>query len=176
MYIAIWCTQRTLLFDIVSTIVEALVIALHQFLYPFTVEWSRLRCKASGNGFFDLRCRKSGLQGGWSNCSQPNVVMKFCVAAAVCGRALTWIFTSPAKHATSLILDRATQFLKCVATGTCVDCGALGKKSTNRTPFLSQKHCAYDLMSLSHHHQILCICIYYLSFDPYRIQYPWIWK
>ena len=55
MYIAIWCTYRTLLFYIVSTTVEALMIALHQFLYPFIVEWCRLRCKASGKGFFDLR-------------------------------------------------------------------------------------------------------------------------
>jgi len=55
MYIAIWCTYRTLIFDIVSTIVEAPVITLHQFLYPFILEWCRLRCKASGNGFFDLR-------------------------------------------------------------------------------------------------------------------------
>ena len=54
MCIAIWCTHHTLLFDIVTTIVEALVIALHQFLYPFIVEWCRLRCKARGNGFFDL--------------------------------------------------------------------------------------------------------------------------
>ena len=54
MYIAIWCTHHTLLFDIVTTIVEALVIALHQFLYPFIVEWCRLQCKARGNGFFDL--------------------------------------------------------------------------------------------------------------------------
>ena len=54
MYIAIWCTHRTLLFDIVFTIFEALVIALHQFLYPFVVEWCHLWCKASGNGFFDL--------------------------------------------------------------------------------------------------------------------------
>jgi len=50
MHIAIWCTHRTLLLDIVSTIVEALGIALHQVLYPFIVEW----CKARGNGFFDL--------------------------------------------------------------------------------------------------------------------------
>ena len=72
---AIWCTYCTLLFDIVSTIVEALVIALHQFLYPFVVEWCRLRCKASGNSFFDLRhnfvkkwpwnLRK--MQGKWRN-------------------------------------------------------------------------------------------------------------
>jgi len=75
MYIAIWCTHRTLLFDIVSTIVEALVIALHHFLYPFIIEWWRLRCKASGNGFFDLRhnCVKKWLwnsrkiQGNWPN-------------------------------------------------------------------------------------------------------------
>ena len=54
MYIAIWCTYRTLILDIVSTIVEALVIALHQFLYPFIIEWCRLRCKACGSVFFDL--------------------------------------------------------------------------------------------------------------------------
>jgi hypothetical protein len=38
MYTAIWCTYRTLPFDIVSTIVEALVIVLQQFLYPLMVE------------------------------------------------------------------------------------------------------------------------------------------
>ena len=53
-YIAIWGTYRTLIFNIISTIFDALVIALHQFLYPFIVEWCRLRCKARGNGFFDL--------------------------------------------------------------------------------------------------------------------------
>jgi len=75
MYIAIWSTYRALLFDIVSTIVETLVIALHQCLYPFIVEWCRLRCKVSGNGFFDFRhkfvkkwpwnLRK--MQGKWRN-------------------------------------------------------------------------------------------------------------
>ena len=54
MYIAIGCTNRTLLFDIVSTIVEALVIALHQFLYPFIAEWCRQWCKTHGNSFLDL--------------------------------------------------------------------------------------------------------------------------
>jgi hypothetical protein len=34
MYISIWCTHLTLHFNIVSTIAEALFIALHQFLYP----------------------------------------------------------------------------------------------------------------------------------------------
>jgi hypothetical protein len=29
---------------------------------------------------------------------------------------------APTKHAMSLILDRTTQFLKCVAVDTCVDC------------------------------------------------------
>ena len=53
-YIAILCTYSTLLFDIVSTIVELLVIAGHQFLYPFIVERCHLRCKARGNGFFGL--------------------------------------------------------------------------------------------------------------------------
>ena len=54
MYIAIWCAHGTLDSEKVSTILEALVIALHQFLYPFIVEWCRLICKARGNGFFDL--------------------------------------------------------------------------------------------------------------------------
>ena len=54
MHIAIWCTYCTLLFNIVSTIHEALVIALHQFLYPFTVEWCCLLCKARGKSYFDL--------------------------------------------------------------------------------------------------------------------------
>ena len=53
-YIAIGCTYRILLFNIVSTIVEALVIVLHQFLYPFIVEWCHLWCKPHGNGFFDF--------------------------------------------------------------------------------------------------------------------------
>jgi hypothetical protein len=53
-YIAIWCTYRTLLLDIVSTIVEALIVAGHQFLYPCIVEWCRLRCKPCIKGFFDL--------------------------------------------------------------------------------------------------------------------------
>jgi len=54
MYIAIWGTYRTLLFDIVSTIVEAPVAAFHQFLYPFIVELCHWWCKACGNGFYDL--------------------------------------------------------------------------------------------------------------------------
>jgi hypothetical protein len=38
MYMATGCTYHTLLFDIVSTIIEALVITLQQFLYPFIIE------------------------------------------------------------------------------------------------------------------------------------------
>jgi hypothetical protein len=38
MYIAILCTYHTLLCYIVPCIVESLVIAVHQFLYPFIVE------------------------------------------------------------------------------------------------------------------------------------------
>jgi hypothetical protein len=38
-YIAIWRTYRSLLFDIVSSIVKAFVIAGHQFLYPCIIEW-----------------------------------------------------------------------------------------------------------------------------------------
>ena len=54
MYIAIWCAHHTLHLNTFSNILEAIVIALHQFLYPFTVEWCRLLCKACGNSFFGL--------------------------------------------------------------------------------------------------------------------------
>jgi hypothetical protein len=53
-YIAILYTYRTLLFDIVSTIVEVLVVAGHQVLYICIVEWCRLRRKPHVNRFFDL--------------------------------------------------------------------------------------------------------------------------
>jgi hypothetical protein len=51
-YIAVWYTYRTLIFDIVSTIVETLVVAGHYFLYPCIVEC--LRCKPRVNDLFDL--------------------------------------------------------------------------------------------------------------------------
>ena len=35
---------------------------------------------------------------------------------------------------------------------------------------------AWHVVSWSYFFIAICICIYYLSFDPYRIQYPWIWK
>ena len=54
MYIAIWWAHHTLHLNTVSTILEALVIALHQFLYPYIIEWCCLLCKARGNGFFDF--------------------------------------------------------------------------------------------------------------------------
>ena len=53
MYIAIWCTYCKLHFNMVSKVLETLVIALHQFFHPFTVEWCRLLFKAHVNGFFD---------------------------------------------------------------------------------------------------------------------------
>ena len=52
-----------------------------------------------------------------------------------------------AKHATSLILDRAAQFLQCVATDTCVDCGALRQEVHKQNAFSVPKHCAHDLPS-----------------------------
>jgi hypothetical protein len=53
-YIVFWCTYLTLLFDIVSIIVKALIIVGHQFLYSCIVEWCCLLCKPCINGFFDL--------------------------------------------------------------------------------------------------------------------------
>jgi len=115
MYIAIRCTYRTLIFDIVSNIVEALVIALHQFLYPFIVEWCRLRCKASGNGFFDLiqnfmkkwpwNLRK--MQGKWRNgesSALPNLLFNCTHQIFIHHRRsaapgiITYIFASSIKH------------------------------------------------------------------------------
>ena len=54
---------------------------------------------------------------------------------------------TPAKHATLLILDRATQFFKCVATDTCIDCGALKQEVHKQNAFSVPKHCAHDLLS-----------------------------
>ena len=52
-----------------------------------------------------------------------------------------------AKHATSLILDRATQFFKCVAIDICVDCGALRQEVHKQNDFSVPKQCAHDLPS-----------------------------
>jgi hypothetical protein len=106
-YIAIWCTYLTLLFDIVSTIFETLAIVGHKFLCPCIIEWCHCDANhvltasltSSWNHWLPrkvFRCRntwkspgaKSELQGEWWNCSPPNVAMRFCVAVAVCGRAL----------------------------------------------------------------------------------------
>ena len=54
---------------------------------------------------------------------------------------------NPAKHATSLILDRASQFLKCVAPDTCVNCGALRQEVHKQNASSVPKHCAHDLPS-----------------------------
>ena len=56
---------------------------------------------------------------------------------------------TPAKHATSPILFRATQFFKCVTIDACVDCGALGQEVHKQNTFSDPKHCAHDLPSWS---------------------------
>jgi hypothetical protein len=112
-YIAI-CTHLTLLFDSFhhcwDTCSGAPVFgSLHRRMMPPVMQ-TRV------NDFIDLvvtwnrrpprkvsRCRntwkslgaKSGLQGGWSNCSQPNVTIRSCIAAGVCERALSWSITKP---------------------------------------------------------------------------------
>jgi len=95
----------------------------------------------------DLRCRnkwkslgaKSGLYGGWSNCSQPNVVIRFCIVAAVCGRALSWIITTPQlSMPCSLFWIAWRSFFKCVAIDTCVDCGALRQEVHKQNAFSSE--------------------------------------
>jgi hypothetical protein len=54
---------------------------------------------------------------------------------------------TPNKHATSFVLDRTTQFFKCVAIDTCVDRSALRQKFHKQNTFSVPKHCAYDLPS-----------------------------
>ena len=56
---------------------------------------------------------------------------------------------TPATYATSHILDRPVQFLNCVATDTCVDCGALRQEVYKQNAFSVLKHCAHDLLSWS---------------------------
>ena len=51
------------------------------------------------------------------------------------------------KCAMTLILDQAVQFLKCVATDTCVDCGTLRQEVRKQNAFSVPKHCAHDLPS-----------------------------
>jgi len=52
-----------------------------------------------------------------------------------------------AKHATLLILDCAAQFLQCVATYNCTDCGALRQEVHKQNAFSVPKQCAHDLPS-----------------------------
>ena len=115
-YIAIWCTYRTLLFDAVFAIVESLVIAGHQVLYPFIVERYRLRCKVRGNSFFDLvvvgepPASKEGFQmqeemkitwrqfwavGGMIELFPAKCDEILRCGGGVCGRELSWIITTP---------------------------------------------------------------------------------
>ena len=44
-------------------------------------------------------------------------------------------------------MDHTVQFLKCVATDTCVDCGTLRQEVHKQNTFSAPKHCAHDLPS-----------------------------
>jgi len=52
-----------------------------------------------------------------------------------------------AKYATSLILDRVSQFFNCVTTDTCIDYGAFRQEVHKQKAFSVPKHCAHDLPS-----------------------------
>ena len=56
---------------------------------------------------------------------------------------------TPAKHATSLILDHTAQFLKSVAIDTCIDWRVLREEVHKQNTFSVPKHCAHDLLSWS---------------------------
>ena len=83
--------------------------------------------------FFPAKCREDSLR---------------CSSSVWAGIAINHRNT-PAKRATSLILDRALQFLKCVPTDTCVDCGALRQEVHKQNAFSVPKYCAHDLLSWS---------------------------
>jgi hypothetical protein len=53
----------------------------------------------------------------------------------------------PTKHATSLVLDRITQFRKYVTVDTSVDCWALRQEFHKQNMFSVPEHCAHDLVS-----------------------------
>ena len=56
---------------------------------------------------------------------------------------------TPAKYATSLILDHVSQVLKCVRTDICIDSGALTQEVHKQNAFSVPKQCAHDLPSWS---------------------------
>ena len=64
---------------------------------------------------------------------------------------------TPAKHATSLILDHTAQFFKCVAIDTCIDRRVLRQEVHKQNTFSVPKHCAHDLQSWSGLLQF-CLC------------------
>ena len=129
-------------------------------------EWCRLRCKARGDDFFDLvvvepPASKEGFKlltgtndnhlvlslgcgGGGSNCSKPNVVMRFCVVAAVCGRALSWNIAVP-----RLSMPRRLFWIARRNFFSGVDWGALRQEVHKQNAFSVPKHCAHDLPSWS---------------------------
>ena len=81
-------------FNIVSTIVETLVIALHQFLYPFIVECCRLRCKARGHGFFRNLSLSDTISWGsdneiWGKCRESDVMVNHLFSLTVSSTART---------------------------------------------------------------------------------------
>ena len=76
---------------------------------------------------------------GWSNCSQPNVVMRFCVTVAVCWLVLSWIITTPWLNMPRRLFWIACRNFSTVSQQTpALTMEPLGKKSTSRKPFLSQ--------------------------------------
>jgi hypothetical protein len=142
----------------------------HQFLYPCIIWWCRLRCKPRVNGFFDLvfiveplvtkerfqmqkhmivTWREVWAEGGrWSNCS----LSKYCDEILRCGGSV-WAgivmkyHNTLTKHDMLLVLDRTTQFLKCVSIDTCIDCWALRQEFHKQNAFSVSENCAHDLVS-----------------------------
>jgi len=75
--------------------------------------------------------------------------MRLCCSSNVWVGVVMNHHNTPAKHATSLILNRAGQFFKCVVIGTCIDCGASRQEVNKQNAFSVPKHCAHDLPSWS---------------------------
>jgi len=92
MYIAIWCTYRTLLLDIVSTIVETLVIALHQFLYPFACDAKQVEMASLTSDTILWRCDREI----WGKCRESGVMVN---------HLFSLIFPSTARTKSSFTTD-----------------------------------------------------------------------
>ena len=74
-------------------------------------------------------------------------MMRFSVAAAVCGQALLWIIATPQLSMPRRLFWITRRHFWSVTTDTCVDCGALRHEVHRQNAFSVPKHCAHYVPS-----------------------------